>query len=107
MKLLFALLFSSALWASPQGVPVMTTVTVTSADGIVVAQNLNRGYLGIQNQGTGNCYVAFGAATTAIGGYVILPPNQYYEPVEGFIKSAVHMSCPNNSFTIQVVESNY
>ena len=107
MKKLLLFLFGSVLFASPQGVPTMTTVTVTSADGIALTQNLNRGYLLIQNQGVNNCYVSFGAATTASGGYIILPGNQYYEPVEAFVKSSVSMRCPNVTETVQFLEVNY
>jgi hypothetical protein len=97
----------SAYAGSPQGVPVMTKSTVGTADSIPLAANLNRGYLLIQNQGNTTCLVAFGVSSLASTGGVQLGAGQYYEPVEAYMKSAVHMSCSLSGQTIQFIETNW
>jgi hypothetical protein len=91
---------------SPQGIPTMTVATVGTSNVVALAANPNRGYLGIQNQGTGVCQVSFGAAIASTEG-VQLQINQYYEPTEAYLKAAVYMKCANASQTIQFVESNF
>jgi hypothetical protein len=99
-------LLSTSLWASPQGVPVNTT-TVVGTDSIeALAANKNRGYLIMQNNGSGNCWVKFGSAQTGLEG-LVLGASQNYEPVESFSKSSVYMRCAASGSSIVFLETNY
>ena len=109
MKILFlGLLISLPLFGSPQGVPLPpVVVTVGTTSTLIIAANLNRGYLMVQNQGasTINCYISLAGPITANAGLLVVG-GQNYEVVDGFTKSAVYGMCASPT-TWVTQEINY
>lgn len=108
MKKLFVVLFLLPFFAdaSPQGVPVITQYTVSTSSVQALAENKNRGYLLIQNNSSGNCWVKFGSTQTGREG-VVIGTSQNYEMINGFVKSSVYMTCSASGSSIVFVESNF
>lgn len=105
--LLIVMSFSSlVLLGSPQGFPVETQVQISSTPALALAANPNRGYLIMQNNGSGNCQVRFGSAIT-YGEGIILGAGQNYEPQQSFIKAGVYMKCASAGSSIVFIESNF
>lgn len=105
MKFLLASLIASVALASPQGVVTNTSVTVTTGSTLALAANPYRGYLLVQNNGSGSCQLKFGSAITGSEG-VVLGASQNYEVINGYVKSSVYMKC-TQSCAIAIVETNY
>lgn len=99
-------IFSGIASASPQGFPVVSQYTVSTSSVEALASNKNRGYLLIQNNGTGNCWAKFGASQSGLEG-VVIGSSQNYEVVNGYIKSSVYMRCAASGSSIVFVETNY
>jgi hypothetical protein len=96
---------SSIAIASPQGVPVMTYINVGTSPVTALAANKNRGYLIMQNNGSGSCQVSFTTPIVADEG-LIIRTLQNYEPEESFTKSPVYMKCSVGS-SIVFLETNF
>lgn len=106
-KLIIAIVMLLATFivvASPQGVPTLTIAVVSSTPSLILAQNLNRGSLLIQNESGGNCYFSF-APFTGTNALLILT-GQNYDSQEAYIKSAVYASCSPGS-SLVLLEANY
>lgn len=111
MKLILGLqlLFAINCYASPQGVPVQSTVSCGISSGVLVAANPNRGYLIMQNQGsdsTGHCHLKAGSAITGTEG-LIVNSGQNYETVEAFTKQVWYCKCDSAAQTFEVLQTNY
>lgn len=110
MKLLFVyLLLSAVMHASPQGVPVESTVVCGTSNGVLVPQNNNRGYLLMQNQGsdgTGNCHFKAGSPITGTEGLWV-KSGQNYETVEAYTKQPWYCKCDSAAQTIEILVTNW
>lgn len=106
--LLLALLLVGAplLAGTPQGVPVLTTTVVGTSSVQALAANKNRGYLIIQNNGSGDCWMKPSSSQTGLEGLVI-GAGENYEPVSAFIKSSIYMRCAATGSSIVFLEANY
>lgn len=106
-RLLFLLALIPTLgYASPQGIPIHTTKVVSTANITVLSANPNRGYLIIQNNGSGNCQLKFGTSITGTEG-MILGAGLNFEPNQAYIKSALYMKCTVSGSSICLLESNW
>lgn len=109
MKKLFILLgliIAAVVAASPQGVAVLTQATgIGSSSTQILARNVNRGYLIIQNESGANCTVAPTPIVSGIG--LLLTNGQNYETVEAFTKSPWYATCVNNGSSLIMLETNY
>lgn len=104
---LFLLSICSFVYAgSPQGFPALTTTVVGTGVSTALAANKDRGYLIIQNNGSGNCWMKFGTTMSGVEGLVI-GSGQNYEPSQSFIKSALFMRCTVAGSSIVMVEANW
>lgn len=109
MKLFFVLLLATNLFASPQGVPVQSTVTCGTANSIFITANPNRGYLLFQNQGsdaTGHCHFKAGLPISGTEGLWV-DQKQNYETVDAFTKQAWYCKCDSPGQTIEILQTNY
>lgn len=107
--ILFLLLFPLFAWGSPQGVPVMTEVTIATAGVSVQALpiDLQRGYMIMQNKGSSICQVSLGKPLVGLGvDGLFVNTFQNYEPAQSFVKSAVYIMCGAvpTTFTFAVTE---
>lgn len=104
---IFLMSLSGVLFAgSPQGVPVETTTIVGTSGVQVLAANADRGYLIVQNNGTGNCFIKFTGAITGSEG-LIIGSGQNFEPTTAFIKKSLNMRCASAGSSIVTLETNY
>lgn len=108
MKLIIFFFFVSALsLASPQGVPVQSTVTCGTSPQVMLAQNNSRGYLLFQNQGADTGHCRFKAGSIMVSGTGLwVDSGQNYETVEAYTKKPWYCQCDVSS-TIEVLESNW
>lgn len=109
MKLLLLMFLSGLALASPQGVPIQSTVTCGTSNAILVAANPNRGYLLVQSQGsdkTGHCHLKAGLAISGTEGLWV-DSGQNYETVEAYTKQTWYCKCDSASQTFEILQTNY
>lgn len=99
------LLVTFVVLASPQGVPVYTKATVGTTVSQILATNLNRGYLIIQNATTNNCVVS-PVSFVSPNGLVVLA-GQNYETDEAFTKTTWFAACSAANTSLNILETNY
>lgn len=107
--ILVSLLLSTLCFASPQGVPVQSTFTCGVSNLQMLAQNNNRGYLLLQNQGSdasGHCHLKAGSAIVSSEGLWV-DQKQNYETVEAFTKQPWYCKCDSAGQIIEILQTNY
>ena len=92
--------------AGPRSNMTNTEFILGTSDTTVLATNLNRGYLLVQNLGTDYCLVKFALPFTGTEGIKILAAGGYYEPAV-VPADAVHVKCNSAGQQVEVIEGQF
>lgn len=108
MRFLFmiVLLFSFRVFAAPTAVDIktQTVVTATTTSTVALAENKERRYLLIQNNGAVTVYVKFGAAHSGTEGVWIIAGGNY-EPFQAPLES-IYVKSASSTAAVTIIEAN-